>query len=65
MATRNLKIQRKGDFYAKKTYPEIKLAGHWLREEAGIPEEGRVKITLVSPGKLMIELEEQKNVHNG
>jgi hypothetical protein len=64
METRNLKIQRKGDSWAKNTYPEIKLSGHWLREEAGIPEEGRVKIILDSPGKIIIELEKQPNVHN-
>lgn len=57
---RTLKIQEKGDFYAKKYYNkntalEIKLSGQWLYGAGFLPEES-VTVENPSQGLLIIRL---------
>lgn len=53
LPTRNLKVEKEGDFWKGKTKPKIRLIGHWL-EEAGFVAESRVEVVCISPG--VIEL---------
>ena len=49
---RKLKVEHRGDFAKRKTYPLIRLRGKWLWQ-AGFPPDSYVTIT-VEQGKLMI-----------
>ena len=50
-----LKVQKVGDFYRRKTHPQIRLEGKWI-ERAGIPAEAHVVVTSPRPGVLLLEV---------
>ncbi|HWY29298.1 MAG TPA: SymE family type I addiction module toxin [Candidatus Acidoferrum sp.] len=47
--TRTLKIEERGDAWAKKIYPAVRLKGKWL-QTAGFPPGQRLIVKIVSPG---------------
>lgn len=51
---RNLKIEERGDAFARKTFPGIRLIGRWL-ERAGFPPGKRVQVTQLANGVLQLE----------
>jgi len=52
---RKLKIRETGDYFNKKTIPEIRLKGKWL-QEAGFRYNEHVKVTAEN-GRIVIEME--------
>lgn len=50
---RNLKIEERGDFFRRKTFPMVRLKGQWLRA-AGFESGTRLALSVISPG--IIEL---------
>ena len=54
MNRRRLKVREVGDFYRKKTRPELVLSGRWL-EEMGIKRETYVEVSSPQPGIVMIQ----------
>ncbi len=52
---RVLKVAEIGDFYRKRTKPQIRLQGKWLAE-AGIQPNGHVSVSNPSPGTLVIQI---------
>jgi hypothetical protein len=53
--TRVLKVEKIGDFWAKRTKPSIRLQGKWMLQ-AGLLPNRHVQITNPSPGVLLIQL---------
>ena len=53
MKRRTLKIEERGDYFAKKTTPVVRLKGRWL-QAAGFPAGRHLQLTVISPG--VIEL---------
>lgn len=53
---RNLKIEERGDPFARKTFPGIRLVGKWLAR-AGFPPGGRVHVHLLADGIIQIEVQ--------
>lgn len=51
--TRTLKIERAGDSFAGKTYPKIRLQGHWLADLGFKPTE-KVTVVPVGTGELLL-----------
>ena len=52
---RVLKVSETGDFWAKRTKPQIRLVGKWLAK-AGIPPNNYVQVENPKPGVLVIRL---------
>ena len=48
---RILKIEEMGDAFRRRTFPAIRLKGHWLKR-AGFPHGAHVQATQVQPGVL-------------
>ena len=57
--TRLLKVAEVGDFWHKRTRPQIRLEGKWLAQ-AGIPPHRYVRVENPMPGVLVIQLVEEK-----
>jgi type I toxin-antitoxin system toxin SymE len=56
MKKRTLKIEIAGDFFRRKTYPKIRLQGHWLAS-LGFPAGSRVQIIPVANGEITLRAE--------
>ena len=56
---RKIKIEERGEFYAKKTFPTIRLKGKWL-ERAGFLPGAHVTFTLLSPGLAQLSASESE-----
>jgi hypothetical protein len=54
MNKRRLKVREVGDFYRRKTRPELILSGKWL-EEMGIKRETYVEVSSPKPGTVVIQ----------
>jgi hypothetical protein len=54
--SRTLKIEIAGDFFRRKTYPKIRLQGHWLAR-LGFPPGSRVAVVPMMEGEIMLKLE--------
>ena len=54
MNKRRLKVREVGDFYRRKTRPELILSGIWL-EEMGIKRETYVEVSSPRPGTVVIQ----------
>ena len=52
---RILKVCETGDFWAKKTKPQIRLVGKWL-EKAGIPANHHVQVENPKSGVLSLRI---------
>jgi hypothetical protein len=59
MNPRRLKIEVAGDFYRHKTYPKIRLQGHWLAHW-GFPPSARVLVIPVAAGQLTLQVENER-----
>lgn len=53
MSKRTLKIEERGDYSERKTFPAVRLKGKWL-QSAGFPAGKHLELTVISPG--VIEL---------
>ncbi len=56
MAARTLKVEMAGDFYRRKTYPRIRLQGHWLAK-LGFPPGSRVAVVPMAAGEILLKVE--------
>ena len=52
---RVLKVAEVGDFYRKRTKPQIRLQGKWLAQ-AGIQPNSHVNVSNPTPGILVIQI---------
>ena len=57
---RHLKVAEVGDFWRKRTCPQIRLQGKWM-EKAGIPPNRHVQVENPQPGVLVLRLLEQND----
>jgi hypothetical protein len=56
MNTRSLKIELAGDIFRRKTYPKIRLQGHWLAR-LGFKPDTRVLVIPVTAGEVVLKVE--------
>ena len=56
---RKLKVAEVGDFWRKRTCPQIRIQGKWM-EKAGIPPNRHVQVENPQPGVLILRLLEKK-----
>jgi hypothetical protein len=56
--TRHIKIEERGDFAKKQTFPAIRLKGKWL-ERAGFTAGSHVRLVMLSPGRMEMINENQ------
>ena len=52
---RTLKIEERGDFAARQTFPAVRLKGKWL-QAAGFPPGQRVTLTVLALGVIELRL---------
>ena len=57
---RRLKIEAVGDFAQQRTFPRIRLKGHWLKA-AGFPADAYVLVSNPSPGTLTLQILENES----
>jgi hypothetical protein len=60
---RRLKIEAVGDFAQQRTFPRIRLKGHWLKA-AGFPADAYVLVSNPSPGVLTLQILENESIEN-
>ena len=60
-STRNLRIERTGDFFRGQVSPKIRLAGKRL-ERAGFKPGHRVEVRLDQPGTMTLRFLDQSNL---
>jgi hypothetical protein len=53
MNSRNLKVEKSGDFFYRKVKPVLRLKGGWL-ERAGFVPDSHVRVVIREPGVLEI-----------
>ena len=53
MNTRNLKVEKSGDFFYRKVKPVLRLKGNWL-ERAGFAPDSRARVVIRKTGVLEI-----------
>jgi cell division inhibitor SulA len=53
---RKIKIEQSGDFFRRRTFPQIRLKGKWL-EACGVPANQHVHVSQIAPGKLLLEVQ--------
>ena len=58
---RRLKIEAVGDFAQQRSYPRIRLKGHWLKA-AGFPADSYVLVSNPSPGVLTLHILENHSI---
>ena len=54
MNSRNLKVEKTGDFFHRKIKPAIRLKGRWL-EQAGFLPDSRARVIIRATGVLEIQ----------
>jgi hypothetical protein len=60
---RRLKIEAVGDFAQKRSFPRIRLKGHWLKA-AGFPADSYVLVSNPQPGVLTLQILENESIEN-
>ena len=60
---RRLKIEAVGDFAQKRSFPRIRLKGHWLKA-AGFPADSYVLVSNPSPGVLTLQILENESIES-
>ena len=60
---RRLKIEAVGDFARERSYPRIRLKGHWLKA-AGFPADSYVLVSNPQPGVLTLQILENESIEN-
>jgi hypothetical protein len=60
---RRLKIEAVGDFAQQRSFPRIRLKGHWLKA-AGFPADSYVLVSNPQPGVLTLQSLENESIEN-
>ena len=60
---RRLKIEAVGDFAQQRSFPRIRLKGHWLKA-AGFPADSYVLVSNPQPGVLTLQILENESIEN-
>ena len=58
---RRLKIEAVGDFARQRSFPRIRLKGHWLTA-AGFPADSYVLVSNPQPGVLTLQILENESI---
>lgn len=53
MSTRTLKIEERGDYHYRRTFPAIRIKGKWLRIAGFIPGQ-RISLNITAPGVMEV-----------
>jgi hypothetical protein len=56
MNIRSIKVEIAGDFFRRKTYPKIRLQGHWLAK-LGFPPGCRIAVIPMAAGEITLKVE--------
>jgi hypothetical protein len=60
---RRLKIEAVGDFAQQRSFPRIRLKGHWLKA-AGFPADAYVLVSNPQPGTLTLQILENESTNS-